>query len=324
MKRLIPIISGDPNSINTEIISKIWKRKSSFKNTDIFLVGNYDLIKKQFKKIGAKINVKKINDINGHNYQKKLHIFDVPLKFNDVFNVASKNKSSYIKNSFKAIFAIKKLKKISGFINCPINKRETFGKNFIGITEYLAKKEGLRGKEVMLIYNKKLSVSPITTHIKLNKVPKKLSKDKIIKNIITINNFYKKNLNIKPIIGILGLNPHNDEFRPSSEEMKIIIPAIKKLKNMKINVNGPIAPDTAFINWKKEKFNVLVGMYHDQVLTPFKTIYKFNAINITLGLPYLRVSPDHGVGRDIIKKNIANYQSLMASIMFLSSKNVKA
>ena len=118
----------------------------------------------------------------------------------------------------------------------------------------------------------------------------------------------------------MGLNPHNDEMRNKSEE-KIILPAIKYLKK-KVLVYGPISPDTAFLNYKKRGFNVLMGMYHDQVLTPFKAIFKFNAINITAGLPFIRISPDHGVGKDIIRKNKANPESLIECIKFFKEINV--
>ena len=85
-----------------------------------------------------------------------------------------------------------------------------------------------------------------------------------------------------------------------------------------------MSADTAFINPKKYKFDIIVGMYHDQVLSPFKALFKFNAINLTAGLPYIRISPDHGTGKDIIKKNIANPKSLFESIKFFQKINVKS
>ena len=139
--------------------------------------------------------------------------------------------------------------------------------------------------------------------------------------LITINKFYSNNLKIKPKIGILGLNPHNDELRKMSEENKIILPAIKLLKKKKISVYGPLSPDTAFVNFKKKGFNVLVGMYHDQVLSPFKALFKFNAINITIGIPFIRISPDHGIGSDIIGRNVANPTSLIESIKFFKKND---
>ena len=170
----------------------------------------------------------------------------------------------------------------------------------------------------MLIYNKKLSVSPLTTHIPLVQVSKRITKLKIIKKIKTINNFYKKIFNKKPYFAVLGLNPHNFSTAKKSEEKKIIFPAVKFSKRKGIKVTGPISPDTCFALYKKYKFDVIIGMYHDQVLAPFKALFKYNAINITLGLPYIRISPDHGVAEDIIGKKIANPKSLIESIKFFN------
>lgn len=322
MKNLVCIVAGEPNSINSELIAKIWKKKKLFKKSKIFIVGNFNIIKKQFEKIKINIKIKKILNIDKEDF-KDLSIFDVPLNFSDPFNVNAKDKRSYLIKSFNVAINLAKNKKIRGFINCPINKLETFGNKTIGVTEFLAKKEKVLGKEAMLIYNKKLSVSPITTHIQVKKISRSINKNLIINKLITIDKFYKNNFNIKPNIGLLGLNPHNYELRNNSEEKKIIIPAIKRVKKLKIKVNGPLSSDTAFTNFKNKKLNVLVGMYHDQVLSPFKTMFKFNAINITLGLPYIRISPDHGTGQDIIKKNIANPESLVESIKFFNKINVK-
>ncbi len=323
MKNLIGIIAADPNSINSEIIAKVWKKKTEFKNLNIFIIGNYLLIKRQLEKIKINLNLKKIDKIQKQNFKKKLLIYNVPLKFNEPFNISAKVKSDYVINSFKIAIKLMKKKKILGLINCPINKIEIFGNKFFGVTEFLAKKEGVLGREVMLLYNKQLSVSPITTHIKLKKVSRNISKKKIVDKLITINKFFLKKLRMKPKIGILGLNPHNDEFRKNSEERKFIIPAIKQLRKKRVSVEGPLSPDTAFLDFKKKGFNVLVGMYHDQVLSPFKLLFKFDAINITLGIPYIRISPDHGTGKNLIKKNLANPKSLMECIKFFDNRNVK-
>ena len=168
----------------------------------------------------------------------------------------------------------------------------------------------------MLIKSNNFSVAPITTHIKVKDIHKNIKKEIIIKKLITINNWFRKFYKKKPRIGILGLNPHNAELERNSEEKKIIIPSIKRLKKQGINVVGPLVADTVFINEFK-KYDVIVGMYHDQVLTPLKSIFKFDAINITLGLKYIRLSPDHGVAKDILKKKIANHSSLLSCIKFL-------
>ena len=321
MKNLIGIVAGEPYSINSEVIAKTWKMKSEFKNSNVFVIGSYDLIKIQLKKLKIRVKLKRINSIKKQNFKKELLILDVPVKFEKPFEIKKKNKIKYVLDSIDLAIKMAKEKKILGFINCPINKKETFGDKKFGITEFLGKKLGVLGKEVMLIFNKELAVAPITTHIQLKKVSSNISKKKIVDKLITINKFYSNNLKIKPKIGILGLNPHNDELRKMSEENKIILPAIKLLKKNKISVYGPLSPDTAFVNFKKKGFNVLVGMYHDQVLSPFKALFKFNAINITIGIPFIRISPDHGIGSDIIGKNIANPTSLIESIKFFKKND---
>ena len=184
----------------------------------------------------------------------------------------------------------------------------------MGVTEYLANKCKIkRDTEVMLISNEKLSVSPITTHLDIYKIARKLNTSSIIKKIKIINLWFKKNLKRRPIIAVLGLNPHNAEMKKNSEERKIILPSILKLKKQGIKVEGPLVADTIFMNNYKN-FDVIVGMYHDQVIAHFKTIYKFNAVNLTLGLKYLRVSPDHGTATNIISKNKANPYSLIKCI----------
>lgn len=322
MKNLISIIAADPNSINSEIIAKLWKRKKFSKKLNIFVIGNYNLLKKQLKLLKINIKTEKINELENKNFKKKLCIYDVPLQFKKPFEVSSKDVSSYVIRSLKLGIKLANTKKISGFVNCPINKKDVFGKSDYGITEFLGKFSGLYGKEAMLIYNKELSVSPITTHIKIKKVSSSISKKIIVNKITSINKFFLQKLKKKPKIAIVGLNPHNYEFRKNSEEKRIIIPAIKLLKSKNISVVGPISADTAFVNYKNNGFNVIVGMYHDQVLTPFKTLFRFNAINITVGLPFLRVSPDHGTGKNIIKKNLADPESLLRSINFFKNINV--
>ena len=171
--------------------------------------------------------------------------------------------------------------------------------------------------EAMLICNDKFAVCPLTTHFDIKDIPKKINQKLIIIKIKTIDLNYRKLFKKKPKIGILGLNPHNAELRNESEEKKVIIPSIRKLRKLQINAIGPLVADTVFINDYK-KFDIIVGMFHDQVLAPFKTIYKFDAINMTLGLNYLRVSPDHGTAKELIGKNKADPISLIKCINFIN------
>ena len=271
----------------------------------------------QFKKLNYKLHLIKVKNIFENENDSRLKIINIDLKFTNPFKISKQASSKFVINSLNYAHKIALQKNIKGFINCPINKN-LLNKSKIGVTEYLASKCNITdNSEVMLITNKKLSVSPITTHIDIKEVSKKIKTILIIKKIKTIESWFKINFKRKPKICILGLNPHNAELRKNSEENKIIIPAIKKLKKIGIILKGPLAADTIFIEEYK-KFDVIIGMFHDQVIAPYKTLFKFDAINITLGLKYLRVSPDHGVAQDLIGKNKADETSLIKCIYFVN------
>ena len=321
MKKKIIIIAGDPNSINSEIISKIWKIISPSVKKKIYLIANFNLINKQFKRLKSKTSIIKVKQIKENSVTKKLKIIDIPLNFKNPFKVSLKNSKKYIIECFNLAHKLAEDNEVGGLINCPINKKLLHKSKKIGVTEFLASKCKINnGSEVMLIHNKKLSVVPLTTHINIKNVSKKININLIIKKMTTLRKDFKKLFNKSPKIGVLGLNPHNAELASNSEEMKIINPAISRLKKKGFYIKGPLSADTLFINNYK-KYDVIVGMYHDQVLTPFKSLFHFDAINITLGLNYLRVSPDHGPAKDIINKNKANPLSLLKCVKFINSLN---
>tara|TARA_Y100000590_G_C15598056_1_gene968864 strand:- start:74 stop:1045 length:972 start_codon:yes stop_codon:yes gene_type:complete len=323
MTKPIAIIAGEPNSISSEIIFKSWGMRKKFVHNPLFIIGSFHLLKQQQKKLNYKIKLKKINNTFEISKirNRELLVYDVKYEQLKAFEKISYKSSKYILKCFDVAIKLAKQKKIVGFINCPVSKEYLFKKKYQGITEFLSKKSGNVGNEVMLIYNKNLSVSPITTHIPLKMVSRSINKFIIKKKVKTINNFYKKVFSRKPNMGILGLNPHNYSQLKKSEEKEIISKAIKSLNKSKIKALGPLAPDSSFLNIKKYKLDVIIGMYHDQVLAPYKALYNFNAINITLGLPYVRISPDHGVGENIIGKKIANPKSLIECIKFFNNLN---
>ena len=299
-----------------EVLFKYFKSQKFRKNKKkIILIGNLSLISKQAIKFNFRNKLNVISDIS----EAKREIINViNIKFQSSHKIFSKDFSTYISNSFDRSLDILKKNKRTVLINGPINKKEFLKKKYLGITEYLAKKTKSKSS-VMLIYNKKLSVSPLTTHLPIKRVAKNVTKIKIIKNVNIINNFYIKNLNLKPKIAVLGLNPHCETTDKISEEKKEIIPAINKLKKKGIFVNGPFSTDTFFIKKNIDKYDVVIGMYHDQVLTPLKTIFNFNAINITIGLPFIRVSPDHGPNLEMYGKNQSDPASIFCAMEFFNN-----
>ena len=321
MKRKIIIFTGDPNSINSEIIHKTWNKLDKKLKKRIYFISNYNLIKSQFKKLKFNTKINKVENIFDQEGSLNIKIIDVNLKFQNPFSVKKNIASKFIKNSLEVCHNLALKNYTQGFINCPIDKNLLNSRKKIGVTEYLASKCKIKNnKEAMLIYNQKFSVCPLTTHLDIKEISKKITAALIINKIKTLNQWYKKKLKKKPKIAVLGLNPHNAELRKNSEEKRIIIPAIKKLKKSGINIKGPFVSDTFFIESFK-KFDLLIGMYHDQVLTPFKSIYKFDAINITIGLKYIRTSPDHGTAKSMIGKNKANPNSLIKCIDFINKSS---
>ena len=318
MIKPILIICGEPNSIFSEIIVKAFNKYNN--KNPIVLIGSYDLIMEQFKilKSSTKLNLVFFKKNCFMNIKKnKINILNINYKFIKPFENISSKSNYYITNCFEKVFEIIKKYKIKGLINGPISKKFFLGNKYYGVTEYLSKKFKVSNKYSMLIYNKSLSVSPITTHLPIDKVSNQLKKDMIISKVLIINDFYKKKLFKKPKIAVTGLNPHCENFFKLSEEKRLIEPAIRNLKKKKVNIKGPFPADTIFLKQNMKNFDVIIGMYHDQVLAPIKTIYGFNAINITLGLPFIRVSPDHGPNFKMIGKNKSDPQSLIESLRFL-------
>jgi 4-hydroxythreonine-4-phosphate dehydrogenase len=304
MRKLIAIVAGEPNSINSEIIVKAWRKVKK----NLFVIGNHAILQQQINKIGLKIKISKINSIKEIKYKKNLC----------VLNIA--NTKKYVLKSLETAHRLAINNKIKGFINAPINKN-IFEKKFLGVTEYLASKNNVKNKEIMMIYNKKLSVVPLTTHLDIKNITSKIKIGLIKKKILTLDKFYYKLIKKRPKIIILGLNPHNSENRKNSVENRIITPAVHQLKKLGVRIKGPYPADTVFNIQRKLDYNIIVGMYHDQVLAPFKALYGYDAINITLGLKYLRISPDHGTAQDIIGLNKANPQSLISAINFFCKTN---
>ena len=155
---------------------------------------------------------------------------------------------------------------------------------------------------------------PYYNSLPLKYVAKKINTNLIVEKIklIDILKHFKK-----PKIALLGLNPHCETIDPFDEDKKIIKPSVKKAKELKFNVKGPYSADTIFLKKNRDKFDVIIGIYHDQVLTPIKTLYEYDAINITLGLPFIRISPDHGPNEHMLGKNLSNPLSLIKAIEFL-------
>ena len=312
----IIIVAGEPNSIFFELFFKVIKKKI---NSPIVLIASKQLISKQAKILKKKVSFNITNElevIKNKNNLKKINLINIDFNQSTAFSKITSKSNHYISKCFDIAIKLLKNNVSDKFINGPISKKTFLKKKYNGITEYLADKTNTK-KFAMLIYNKKLSVCPLTTHLPVKYISKRINEIEIINKVKLIDNFWKKKFGQKVKIGITGLNPHCESIDKFNEDKSIIFPTIKKLKNLRYNVDGPLAADTVFLKKNRKKFNLIMGMYHDQVLTPMKTLFEYNAINVTIGLPFLRVSPDHGPNETMLGKNKSNYLSLLNSIKFL-------
>ena len=216
----------------------------------------------------------------------------------------------------KAVSLLKK-HKADGLVTAPVNKSLINKKcpSFKGHTEYLARLTNTK-KFVMMFCGCGLKVSVVTRHIALNKVPGVITREKIKEAIVLTEKYLKKHFRIlQPRIGVCGLNPHcGENGLIGMEEKKIIAPLIKNLKSKIPFLKGPIPSDAIFYMARKGKLDAVIAMYHDQALGPFKMIAFDKGVNVTLGLPFVRTSPDHGTAYDIAGKGIANPGSMKEAI----------
>ncbi len=316
----IVIVAGEPNSVFLEIYFKAIKSRKF--SSPLILIVSLKLLKLQMKKLKFKKKIRILDEVNIDKHKLDnnfLNIIDIHFDQKKAFEKISSKSNYYIENSFKVALSILKKGTSDKLINGPISKKYFLKKKFLGITEYLANKTRTKNF-AMLIFNKNLSVSPITTHLPVKLITKKLNVNDIKKKIVLINKFYKNYFNKKPKIAVTGLNPHCESILSNNEDLKIIKPAISLLKFKNYKINGPFAADTIFLKKNRQNYDVIVGMYHDQVLTPIKTLYEYDAVNITLGLPFIRISPDHGPNEKMLGKNLSNPLSLIKAITFFDKK----
>ena len=312
----IIIVAGEPNSIFFEILFKVYKKIKI--KSPLILIASQKLLYLQMKKLNFKKKIKVINQEKIKDYKlnnDSINLINVDIDQKRAFEKISNKSNEYIKKCFDIAIALIKSDFSNRLINGPISKKNFLKKKFIGITEFFAKKFEQQ-KVAMLIYNKELSVSPITTHLPIKNVSSKITEKLIWEKIILIDNFYRKYIRLKPKIAITGLNPHCESINKINEDEIIIKPTVKKLSKKGYKVSGPFSADTIFLKKNRKKFDVIVGMYHDQVLTPIKTIFEYDAINITLGLPFIRISPDHGPNEQMVGKNLSDPLSLIKAITF--------
>ena len=317
-KIITGLTMGEPGGIASEITLKVWKKYRKSINPFVY-IGNLNLLLKTNLLLKYNVPIKLINNINDslNIFKNYLPVYEIKLKEKVNFGKTSQKNSSQVLLSIKKCvnFALKR--KISCFVTNPIEKNiiRQKKKNFDGHTHYIANMVSTK-IPVMMLSSPEINVVPITQHISLKKAIKEITKKRIIETTIITNQYLKKYFGIKePKIALAALNPHASENGAfGNEEKKIIKPSIKKIRLKGVNAKGPYPVDTIFNENIRNQFDVIICMYHDQATMPIKILDFKNGVNLTLGMPIIRTSPDHGTALDIAGKGKASEKSLYAAI----------
>ena len=319
MKKII-YSPGEPSGIGPDLIIQLCK--SVFWtdiNIPILCLSDPKLIKERASILRKKVTLKEISDLNQLEANKRniiqiIHVSDCGnTKYGKLYNSNAKYVLANLQFGIDQALKNKNLALVTG----PISKENiiSINKAFSGHTEYIQQRT--KSDEVlMLLASDQLKVALLTTHIPLKKVANKITKELVIRKVITLNEGLKEKFKIKnPKIKLLGLNPHSGEGgKIGKEEIDILIPAVKELRKKKINISYPISADTAFTKKNLKDTDAFLGMYHDQVLPVIKALSFGSAINITLGVPITRTSVDHGVALDISGTGKSDPSSLKEAI----------
>ena len=330
IKPILAITMGDPAGIGPEIAVKAFSVKEIYTKCSPLLVGNCEIIKQILKITKYDLKIRSINQVSEAKFEfGTIDIYELPvinpseIKYGEISKVAG---DIAFRSVVKAI-ELANSGEVDGTVTCPINKKalNEAGHHFSGHTEIYAHFTHTP-KYAMLLADDKIKVIHVSTHVSLRQACDLVKKDRILDVISILDNGLKKLGIPNPRIGVAGLNPHSgDEGLFGDEEITDIIPAVVEAKKRGYNVQGPVPPDTLFALANGGRFDGCVAMYHDQGHIPFKfsgfvwdeakgVMKSVKGVNITLGLPIVRTSVDHGTAFEIAGKGIASPDALLIAI----------
>ena len=326
----IAVSSGDPAGIGPDICIKAFGNKKILSYKPI-VFGNIDLFVERAEQINQEINIREYKGEEEDSISNDfLWMVDKPIGVDISSSKPNPKSAEYIINIFEESVNKTISKEFDAIVTCPINKEiiNEGGIPFTGHTEELAKL-GKTNKVVMMLANQKIKVALASTHIPLNEVSDFINKGHIEEVVEIIHTSLRDYWNANdPLIKVLGINPHaGDGGYIGKEEKEVISPALQNLKEKGINTIGPISADTAFIEKDgTKKADAFLAMFHDQGLPVIKTMGFGETVNITLGLPFIRTSVDHGTAYDKAGLGSADESSLIAAMEMafsMSKKNLK-
>jgi len=319
----LALTAGEPAGIGPDITIKAWLRRAELGLSPFYLIGDARYIAQRAEQFGVKIAVATATPEETYSiFPKALPVVDcgvaVTAKAGKPDDSSAPAAIAAIKHAVADVFA----GKASGIVTNPVAKNVLYRAGFAepGHTEYLAKLSAeFTGKAihpVMMLWAPELAVVPVTIHLPLVQAPRALSMELIVETGRIVARDMKDRFGIAcPRLAVAGLNPHaGEDGTIGTEDRDIVAPAVQMLKSEGIDARGPLSADTMFHQAARESYDVALCMYHDQALIPIKTLAFDHGVNVTLGLPFVRTSPDHGTAFDIAGSGKADESSLVAAL----------
>ncbi|SOC24237.1 4-hydroxythreonine-4-phosphate dehydrogenase PdxA [Thalassospira xiamenensis] len=317
----IAMTLGEPGGIGPELAIKAWLARADHNLPPFFILSPKTIMDQTIESLGLRVKTKVIDEARqtGQFFEDALPVFEISGNAEDIKpGTASSKTAPVVIDSITHAVNLIRSGSASAVVTNPIQKSALYQAGFKhpGHTEFLAELSGSDAVPVMMLANSKLRVVPMTIHIALSEVPKQLTGE-MIKQLVRITAAsMQRDFGLKkPRLAIAGLNPHaGEDGSMGDEEIKVMRPAIMALRDEGFDVVGPLPADTMFHAEARANYDVALCPYHDQALIPVKTLDFHGGVNVTLGLPFIRTSPDHGTALDIAGKGIARPDSLIAAI----------
>ena len=330
MKPILAITMGDPAGIGPEITIRALNRPETYEKCRPLVTGDAQILCQAVRLLGFTLQVNPIAQVKDAKFEYgTIDVIDIPVidyqtfRFGQVQAQCGNAAFQYIKQAIELAMA----NEVDGTVTAPLNKEalNLAGHHYDGHTEIYATFTNTK-KYAMMLADENIRVIHVSTHVPLRKACDLVKKARVIECVELIDDACRQFGIQQPLIGVAGLNPHSSENGMFGyEEAQEIIPAIEELKARGFHVDGPVPPDSVFAKAKCGKYDGVVAMYHDQGHIPLK-VCAFNwnketgqmesasGVNITLGLPIIRVSVDHGTAFDVAGKGIANDSAMTLSI----------
>lgn len=332
MPKILALSSGDPSGVGPELALTCWRDRHTAKLPGFFLLSDPDLVRSRARALGLDVPIETTTPQAAHAvFSRALPIVALDAGFVDSPGRPVPENAAGVVEAIDRAVDLAITGAASAVVTCPIAKKPLYdaGFAFPGHTEYLAhlahRLSGSPVRPVMMLAGPELRTVPVTIHIPLADVRRQLTGELIYETGRIVAQDLAARFDVtRPRLAVAGLNPHAGESGAlGREDIEIVLPAIERLRDEGIDARGPLPADTMFHARARQGYDAALCMYHDQALIPAKTLAFDEAVNVTLGLPFIRTSPDHGTAFDIAGQGSAKPDSLMAALRMAAQMSVR-